>query len=378
MSVTQITFPAGITATGFSPPINLPNLSINGYSQTNYVNGEIHSIVPSQGNDRTIIFPFFSPFILLISVKYTNLSGVTRTLVLGTDFKTVYPFISLLRADNLSSFGGIMLTDSTMAGQITLQYYTLGGGWMYHKSLDEANNFANLFDPYTTLWEQYANYPSAFPAILNPWDRADQTNLGVVGKKIQDIGAAIVSMARTSVSYASQGAHHVFNFNNPHNVTKIDLGLGNVANYPPATDAQAADPNNNSTYITPAQLILAFNNAFGPAGNLAFGVAKLNNGTQVGDDTDPRKILTAAGFATLAFNSYSAIGKLVNKNQIVAQFSPWGTFPITWNGVSYQNADALITALQNVLHIYPLEINKTTGMVWLPAGTVVPSLTLGT
>lgn len=378
MSVTQITLPAGVTAGTFNPFLNLPNLSPNGLSASSYVNGEVQTITAEQGSGRTVIFPYFAPFIQLVSVKYTNLLGQTRTLVSGVDYAQVYLFMSVLKSDNLSCYGGILLLDKTMAGSITLQYYSLGGSWMYRKSLDDANTFANLFDPYTVAWEQYANYNASFLIVSNPWDRADQTKVSTVGQKFQDIGSSLVLMYRTSTAYATVGANHVFNFNNPHNTTKVDLGLGNVANYPPATDAQAADPNNNSTYITPAQLILAFNNAFGPAGDLAFGVVKLNNGTQAGDDNNSTKALTAAGFSTLAFNPYSAVGKLANKNQIVAQFAPWGAFPTTWNGTSYANADALMVALQNTLRIYPLEMNKTTGMVYLPAGTVVPALTLGT
>lgn len=38
---------------------------------------------------------------------------------------------------------------------------------------------------------------------------------------------------------------------NPHGVTKSDTELGNVADYPPATEKQAIDQNNDSTYLTP-------------------------------------------------------------------------------------------------------------------------------
>lgn len=44
---------------------------------------------------------------------------------------------------------------------------------------------------------------------------------------------------------------HITNYNNPHQVTKAQVGLGNVQNYPVATVADAQAGSNNTEYMTP-------------------------------------------------------------------------------------------------------------------------------
>lgn len=54
------------------------------------------------------------------------------------------------------------------------------------------------------------------------------------------------------ISYSTEiVATHANATNNPHSVTKTQVGLGNVDNYSTATDAQAQDTTNNTTFMTP-------------------------------------------------------------------------------------------------------------------------------
>lgn len=60
---------------------------------------------------------------------------------------------------------------------------------------------------------------------------------------------ATLAMVRGVKAYASE--HINITSGNPHGTTKAHVGLGKVANYPPATDAQALDITNNTTLLTP-------------------------------------------------------------------------------------------------------------------------------
>ena len=53
--------------------------------------------------------------------------------------------------------------------------------------------------------------------------------------------------------------NHIANKNNPHTVTKAQVGLGNVPNYPIATTAQAQSGTNSTTLMTPLRTKEAFN-----------------------------------------------------------------------------------------------------------------------
>ena len=51
---------------------------------------------------------------------------------------------------------------------------------------------------------------------------------------------------------------HIEDTNNPHNVTKEDIGLGNVVNNPIATDIEAFEGSAPTHYVTPAKLRKVF------------------------------------------------------------------------------------------------------------------------
>jgi hypothetical protein len=47
---------------------------------------------------------------------------------------------------------------------------------------------------------------------------------------------------------------HVVNTDNPHQVDKVQVGLGRVQNFPIATEAEALDGLSNSAYMTPLRV----------------------------------------------------------------------------------------------------------------------------
>lgn len=54
-------------------------------------------------------------------------------------------------------------------------------------------------------------------------------------------------------------SNHLADISNPHRVTKAQVGLGSVANHPLASAAEAVDPNNNERYMAPYSTRLAVN-----------------------------------------------------------------------------------------------------------------------
>lgn len=58
---------------------------------------------------------------------------------------------------------------------------------------------------------------------------------------------------------------HIANISNPHQVTKAQVGLGNVDNYPTATQAQAQGASDNATFMTPLRTAQQITNGIGAA-----------------------------------------------------------------------------------------------------------------
>lgn len=68
---------------------------------------------------------------------------------------------------------------------------------------------------------------------------------------------------------------HIANTSNPHNTTKAQVLLGNVANYPPSTAQQATDGSDDASYMTPLKVAQAI--AAQPSGGLAAHIADHTN-----------------------------------------------------------------------------------------------------
>lgn len=102
-------------------------LDISASSSTNYVVGEVINITITSIVNSGIVFlknaPFFGKD---ISITVVTVGGVTKTLVLGTDFWLV----GQLRGIGASSggvYGGVFVADPTLAGKWTINYRSLGG-----------------------------------------------------------------------------------------------------------------------------------------------------------------------------------------------------------------------------------------------------------
>lgn len=373
MSVTNV-----LQANGFKVGTYVPAFDPTRSNPANNISNEQHVASANSGTDDLVLFPSFAPFFLAgLSVQFTPNGGSARTLQLGVDYFSGLPFLGASRAINTDVVGAIYLVDNTLSGTFTLSYHTLGGDWVYRRSLDEANLYA-LASPVTeTSWEQYANYSVPFPIITTAWDKTDPASVLDLNGSFDSLIASLVSQVLGNRSKNNQAISHINNTSNPHNTTPASIGLGNVANYPPATDQQAADPTNNTTYITPAQLSFAFSTVTPAATDTSPGVMALNMGNQPSDANNATDGLTAQGFYNLASSQNNALGKAVNHSQLSAAFSPWnGTWPAYWNNVAYADAKSLLQALQSAMKIRSLEMDATSGKVWFPAGTVIPNMTL--
>jgi hypothetical protein len=149
------------------------------------------------------------------------------------------------------------------------------------------------------------------------------------------MNAALTAAAITTQALTPLNAH-IANLNNPHDVTATQVGLGNVQNYPMATLAQAQAGTDNASYMTPYLVSQLLGGTSGIAGQLEAHIDNFNNphqttATQVGlgnvqnygmaADTD-----AAAGTSTTLYMSPSTTMYVITQ-----QLAPYAAHVINFD-----------------------------------------------
>ena len=245
-----------------------------GSNPLNKVINEQHAITPVNFRDYHSVVPRWAPFFAQnLVISFFNPDGSTRTLVEGVDYYLGYQFIQASKACAKPVYGSIQFLDTDLQGVLRLTYQTVGGNWTL-STQQVAELLANrLYNPRITSWEQVVERPIDFPVIDHEWDLVDMVGGKEVVESLDNIRDAISSSTGGGLE------SHIANKSNPHEVTAAQVGLGNVQNFPIATTAQAQAGTNTTTYMTPATTAAAI--ASQGASALNTHVQNFNNPHQV-------------------------------------------------------------------------------------------------
>lgn len=217
-----------------------------GNAPSNLILNERQTISPPNWTDFYFVIPKMAPYFKDSLRVIHRPSG--RILVEGQDYHCTHFFrdASLRTANRI--YGSITLLDKTLTGLLEMNYQTLGGDWV----LDENKILEILSDvqlnPRITTWEQVADAPYAFPPIDHEWDLQDLKGMEDVVAELDAIAAAIRESSGSDFSI------HINNKDNPHEVTKAQVGLSFVQNYPMATTGEATAAESNARYMTPLRV----------------------------------------------------------------------------------------------------------------------------
>lgn len=238
-----------------------------GTSAANRILNEQHVITAQNFRDYHYVIPNFAPFFednFTIKLQYP--SGTVRNLVRGIDYYFSNQFLDASRACSRPVFGSISFLDTDTAGILSISYNTVGGKWNVTAAEITRILAEEMRNPRTTTWEQITNLPERFPVIDHQWDLVDMVGVSPL--------IAAIDTVRTAIMQTNGGglAEHVSNYSNPHNVTKLQVGLGDVLNFPVATLQQAQEGTSTAAYMTPANTAAAIQTL---AGNLV--TAHANN-----------------------------------------------------------------------------------------------------
>lgn len=212
-----------------------------GKSLQNRIEQELHSI--QFGQDRPFLIPRYAPFYREGLKVYNSQSGLVydegKHYVLGHS----YPEAS--EAIGRSVYGSIVFIDQSVAKLIKVDYQALGGQWgISEKKL--AEELANrTLNPLTRTWGMISGQLEAFPPVDHDQDLSDVDGSKELNQAIYTLIAAMEANAQ------GVNADHLADHNNPHKTTSVQVGLGNVQNFPLASEDSAKLGNARDQYLTP-------------------------------------------------------------------------------------------------------------------------------
>ena len=251
-------------------PIYRYPLDGTGKSPDNLVVGEEHQL-----SNRTIrcITPTYGGF-FAESVLVKDLA-TQLPLIYGVDynFGEMFEFPTGRYGKEI---WGIIIIKKPLVTKVSINYQALGGDYSY--SMDALINMVDNLNlgERPTEWGMIVGRPALYNPASHFHDVGDVYGFEYVVHAIDLLRQAILTGdvashdeiyryidnimdgQQNSVAAVMAALNaHIANKANPHGTTKTHVGLGNVENYPPATNAIALTGTSTAHYVTPASLIYA-------------------------------------------------------------------------------------------------------------------------
>lgn len=226
-------------------PISYP-FDPSGSNASNKIHGEKHVLNSYALKDYHFIIPKLAPFFIYgLTVK--NLS-TGQPLIEGVDWVATHHFLSASRATARPLFGSISILDKELTGVIELDYQTIGGDWTIDSDAILQIMLQRQINPRITTWEEITNYPINFPVIDHQWHLQDMVGMNEVKEALLAMSVTLEETADIKL----RASDHYTNKDNVHEVNKNQVGLGELENYPPASDSIAQVGESTEHYMTPA------------------------------------------------------------------------------------------------------------------------------
>lgn len=249
----------------------LPNrypLDLTGVGRDNYVSSELVTL--SEGELRTGV-PMYSPFykkglVITDNLTDTELSKDQYRLM------NLVPLPSAMAASGSEIYSIIVVTDLSVSQTLSVSYQTLGGDYVRNY-----NTVANLITVLLadtrkrdSSWPNILSKDTAFDPALHFHAVGDAVGWEYVASALEEVKVAILlgdevrmlkafdyidthreATLNKIAGEATALTTHIEDLNNPHGVTKAQVGLGKVENFPLASAAVATEGLSNEHYLTP-------------------------------------------------------------------------------------------------------------------------------
>ena len=227
-------------------------LDPTGLSPGNKITDEVHVLTEINAATYRILIPTFAPFYLdNLVLKHIDSTGIVTTLIPDVDYTICLPYVGASRSIGKMIHGGITINTLLVNGLLKIDYQTLGGDWCADASIVRSRLADLIYNPRTTIWDMVTNKPNAFPPINHPQDF--DTFYGQ--KELIDSVNKLSLTIATGVNPSLDIIKHLTNNNNPHSVSKAQIGLSLVENHSTATDNDVLHLNPVDKYVLLSQVI---------------------------------------------------------------------------------------------------------------------------
>lgn len=224
---------------------------LNGTNPLNLITDELQTLQAPGPKDYYFIIPKAAPFFAdsLVVVNAAN----NQPYVEGDDYQVGHLFVEAMDSIGRPIAGSIRFMKPTIVGQVKLTYRTIGGPWGFSDQaiLRELSN--KSVNPLIRSWGDIDVLPYSFPPL--PHDQRIDTLVG--SKQINETLIKIAEILEATAEGTSKS--HIEDKDNPHDVTKFQVGLGNVPNFLMATDQQHLDALRNDLFTNPRGVLLLVN-----------------------------------------------------------------------------------------------------------------------
>lgn len=239
-------------------------LDLRGNSPANRVVGERHTL-PADGN--RVIVPNYGPFYTKGLIVRNALTG--EVLTRETQWKAVQLYQEAVLRTGKEVCAVIVIVDESVGNEIEIDYQVVGGKFsravpVIKQLIDDLD-----IDERAVKWGDILAKPEAFPPVSHLHDAGDLYGFEYLVAALEQIHNAILigdaaaheeitRYLEEQMEIARQGREalnaalneHKADQTNPHNVTKAQVGLGSVENYPVATRDEARAGEANNRYMT--------------------------------------------------------------------------------------------------------------------------------
>jgi hypothetical protein len=220
-----------------------------GTNPANLITGERQTLQTPGRDDFYFIIPQAAPFFVKSMKLYNDVTNVEY--VEGVDFLFGHYFPEAMDSIGSPIAGSIRFIKRDIAGIVRMDYRTLGGQWGFSDQaiLTELSN--KQYNPLIRSWGMIAPLPATFPPVPHDQSIDDLVGAEELRQALQDL-ADVAEAAAGGINDS-----HLQDFNNPHKVNKVQVGLGAVQNFPIATDLEMQLGQATNVYATSRGVALA-------------------------------------------------------------------------------------------------------------------------
>lgn len=249
-----------------TPLINKYPLDLTGRSPDNLVTGERHTLVDNSRDEMRVFVPNHGAF-YTDTIVVRDISG--SKLRPNDDFIATYLYEEATKRSGLEVCAALVVLNPNVPSEVSIDYQTVGGEFATSTAALEQVLQTLEDDDRPVVWGDIIGKPSEYPPgehlhalwelygfeyLVVQLERVVQA-IVVGDQSIHDeVRAYVRELHQEGKDYTDaldrRFQDHQANSTNPHNVTKAQVGLGLVDNFPTATHLEIEDGSATNRFIT--------------------------------------------------------------------------------------------------------------------------------